>query len=55
MKQHTLLTYTYLPLLSAIKKALTFVKFILRMQDSKHFTISTSSAASAPMTATTLS
>lgn len=55
IKQHALLTHTYLPLLSAIKKALTFVKFILRMQDSKHFTTSTLLVASAPVTATALS
>jgi hypothetical protein len=42
-----------LPLLSAIKKALTFVKDTLIMQDSRYFTISTFWDVSASMTAGT--
>jgi hypothetical protein len=41
------------PLLSAIKKALTFAKVTLMVQDSKHFTTSTLLVVPASMTAGT--
>jgi hypothetical protein len=45
--------HTHSPLLSAMKKALTFFKVKLMMQDSKYFTTSTLLVVCASMTAGT--